>query len=165
MDTLKKLQIDRLLGFLLTLAVPAVIIWKLVEYILESPTRKQAAINTIFIEALAVFVIIRIAALTMSEGQADRLVGWIALRTGRSKALATGDDTLARARALIAVATPVQVTQTQTADDEAPTTPDKPEHPCPCCGSSMIIIERFEAGCTPRHRPSAPATAIRIDTS
>ena len=77
----------------------------------------------------------------------------------------TKADTLARARALIAVATPVQVTQTQTADDEAPTTPDKPEHPCPCCGSSMIIIERFEAGCTPRHRPSAPATAIRIDTS
>ena len=63
MDTLKKLQIDRLLGFLLTLAVPAVIIWKLAEYILESPTRKQAAINTIFIEALAVFVIIRVAAL------------------------------------------------------------------------------------------------------
>ena len=42
--------------------------------------------------------IIRIAALTMSEEQADRLVGWIALRTGRSKALANGDDTLARLR-------------------------------------------------------------------
>ena len=38
--------------------------------------------------------IIRVAALTMSEDQADRLIGWIALRTGRSKALATGDDTL-----------------------------------------------------------------------
>jgi len=34
--------------------------------------------------------IIRVAALTMSEDQADRLVGWIALRTGRSKALARG---------------------------------------------------------------------------
>ena len=42
--------------------------------------------------------IIRVAALTMSEDQADRLVGWIALRTGRSKALAAGDDTLARLR-------------------------------------------------------------------
>lgn len=42
--------------------------------------------------------IIRVAALTMSEDQADRLVGWIALRTGRSKALARGDDTLARLR-------------------------------------------------------------------
>lgn len=42
--------------------------------------------------------IIRLAGLTMSEDQADRLIGWIALRTGRSKALATGDDTLARLR-------------------------------------------------------------------
>jgi hypothetical protein len=42
--------------------------------------------------------IIRIASLTMSEDQADRLIGWIALRTGRSKALATGDDTLTRLR-------------------------------------------------------------------
>ena len=42
--------------------------------------------------------IIRVAALTMSEDQADRLIGWIALRTGRSKALARGDDTLARLR-------------------------------------------------------------------
>ncbi len=42
--------------------------------------------------------IIRVASLTMSEDQADRLIGWIALRTGRSKALASGDDTLARLR-------------------------------------------------------------------
>ena len=42
--------------------------------------------------------IIRVAALTMSEDQADRLIGWIALRTGRSKALAAGEDTLARLR-------------------------------------------------------------------
>jgi F0F1-type ATP synthase membrane subunit c/vacuolar-type H+-ATPase subunit K len=63
MDILKKLQIDRLLGFLLTLAVPGIIVWKLAEYILESPTRKQAAIYTIFIEALALFVFIRIAML------------------------------------------------------------------------------------------------------
>lgn len=35
---------------------------------------------------------------------------------------------------------------------------------CPCCGAAMHIIERFEAGETPRHRPSSPA-AIRIDTS
>lgn len=42
--------------------------------------------------------ILRVASLTMSEDQADRLIGWIALRTGRSKALANGDDTLARLR-------------------------------------------------------------------
>ena len=29
----------------------------------------------------------------------------------------------------------------------------------------MIIIETFERGCEPRHRPTAPPAAIRIDTS
>jgi hypothetical protein len=38
-------------------------------------------------------------------------------------------------------------------------------HPCPCCGGRMIIIETFEAGCQPRHRPNPPLVAIRIDTS
>lgn len=42
--------------------------------------------------------ILRIATLTMSEDQADRLIGWIALRTGHSKALATGDDTIDQLR-------------------------------------------------------------------
>jgi len=36
---------------------------------------------------------------------------------------------------------------------------------CPCCGGRMIIIERFERGATPHHRPSPPTPAIRIDTS
>ena len=76
----------------------------------------------------------------------------------------TKAETLARARELIVVATPVQPTQKQQADDGAARI-EKPAHPCPCCGSSMIIIETFEAGCTPRHRPTAPATAIGIDTS
>jgi hypothetical protein len=39
------------------------------------------------------------------------------------------------------------------------------EHSCPCCGGRMIIIERFEPGATPRHRPSPPTPAISIDTS
>jgi hypothetical protein len=34
---------------------------------------------------------------------------------------------------------------------------------CPCCGGRMIIIERFERGATPHHRPTPPT--IRIDTS
>ena len=76
----------------------------------------------------------------------------------------TKAETLARARELIVVATPVQPTQKQQADDGAARI-EKPAHPCPCCGSSMIIIKTFEAGCTPRHRPTAPATAIGIDTS
>jgi hypothetical protein len=36
---------------------------------------------------------------------------------------------------------------------------------CPSCGGRMIIIERFERGTTPHHRPTPPAQAIRIDTS
>jgi hypothetical protein len=36
---------------------------------------------------------------------------------------------------------------------------------CPCCGSRMIIIERFKRGATPRHQPTAPTVSIRIDTS
>jgi hypothetical protein len=36
-------------------------------------------------------------------------------------------------------------------------------HPCPCCGGRMLIIETFERGATPRHRPTGPT--FRIDTS
>ena len=31
--------------------------------------------------------------------------------------------------------------------------------PCPGCGGRMIIIETFERGCMPKHRPSPPAHA------
>ena len=40
-----------------------------------------------------------------------------------------------------------------------------PKRACPCCGAQMSIIERFARGKTPRHQPSAPVVAIRIDTS
>jgi hypothetical protein len=65
-------------------------------------------------------------------------------------------DNLARARQLLAAAKP-QGQPTSAAVD-----PSKPS--CPCCGGRMIIIEVFERGATPRHRPG-PATVIRIDTS
>jgi hypothetical protein len=29
----------------------------------------------------------------------------------------------------------------------------------------MIVIETFGHGCTPRHQPTGPMNAIRIDTS
>ncbi len=79
----------------------------------------------------------------------------------------TKADTIARARALIEQATPPQPPRPakqhqSTADTEAT---DKPVHPCPCCGGRMVIIETFEAGTTPRHRPSVMPTAVRIDTS
>jgi Putative transposase len=37
--------------------------------------------------------------------------------------------------------------------------------PCPCCGGRMIIIETFARGCQPKHRPTPPPAAIKIDTS
>ncbi len=39
------------------------------------------------------------------------------------------------------------------------------QHPCPCCGGRMIIVERFLRGCSPRTRPAASTVVIRIDTS
>ena len=79
----------------------------------------------------------------------------------------TKADTLARARELIELAAPVKTTPRQTESEAAAgsAVPEKPDHHCPCCGSPMVIIEMFEAGCTPRHRPTAPANSIRIDTS
>jgi hypothetical protein len=64
---------------------------------------------------------------------------------------------IARARELLAVAKPEDTPTTAALD------PDKPA--CPCCGGRMIIIEVFARGATPRHRPTRPATVIRIDTS
>jgi hypothetical protein len=49
--------------------------------------------------------------------------------------------------------------------EPADRTVDHSKSTCPCCGGRMTIIEVFERGCTPRHRPTAPATVIRIDTS
>ena len=69
----------------------------------------------------------------------------------------TRADNIAQARELLAVAKP-EGQPTGTAVD-----PGKPT--CPCCGGRMIIIEVFERGATPRHRPTAPPIAIRLDTS
>ncbi|HKF12005.1 MAG TPA: IS91 family transposase [Xanthobacteraceae bacterium] len=66
-------------------------------------------------------------------------------------------DNIARARELLAV----QKRQAEPAD----ATDDNDPHPCPHCGGRMIIIETFERGSMPRHRPTGPMIAIRIDTS
>ena len=84
------------------------------------------------------------------------------LASSRTKA-----DTIARARKLIELAAPAQQLP-PTTKDQPPTNTDatdKPVHPCPRCGTRMVIIEMFEAGTTPRHRPSVMPIAIRIDTS
>jgi len=85
------------------------------------------------------------------------------LASSRTKA-----DTLARARKLIAEAAPATSAtkpQESGAAKGATAATDKPDHPCPHCGCRMVIIETFEAGGAPRHRPSAPAILIRVDTS
>ena len=68
-------------------------------------------------------------------------------------------ETMEALRKLLNLA-PSAAEQTNDADAAQPLA-----HPCPCCGGRMIIIETFEAGCQPRHRPTAPRVTIRIDTS
>jgi hypothetical protein len=60
----------------------------------------------------------------------------------------------------------------QPARPKEPETPeaaiDEPRvlsRPCPCCGGRMIVIETFERGCEPKHRPTPAPAPIRIDTS
>ena len=72
-------------------------------------------------------------------------------------------DNIARARQLLGSQKP----QSEAADADDNDGSETPilSNPCPCCGGRMIIIEVFERGATPRHRPTAPIIAIRIDTS
>lgn len=66
-------------------------------------------------------------------------------------------DNLALARKLL------DVTQPPGAEHSA-ADPAEPRS-CPCCGAPMRIIEVFEAGQMPRHRPYTATICIRIDTS
>jgi len=70
-------------------------------------------------------------------------------------------DMIARARQLLGLAPPAA----EDAVEIDSAAPQVLTHPCPCCRGRMIVIETFEAGCQPRHRPSATRVAIRIDTS
>ena len=85
--------------------------------------------------------------------------------------LANGGDTraekLARARELITAAQfpPPQQHPPDDRTCEDTTLSQEHDHPCPHCGSRMVIIETFEPGHRPRHRPSAPVTVISMNTS
>jgi hypothetical protein len=69
---------------------------------------------------------------------------------------------IARARALLTVPSrPEEPDTSEAGNDEARVLP----RPCPCCGGRMIIIETFERGCEPKHRPTPAPAAIRIDSS
>ena len=70
-------------------------------------------------------------------------------------------ETIARARELLGLAPSVA----DQAIETEPTATQLLANPCPCCGGRMFIIETFQAGYHPRHRPTAPLPAIRIDTS
>jgi hypothetical protein len=74
----------------------------------------------------------------------------------------TRAEKIARARQLIAAAP--QITPSPHPPQDHPTYEDTTlseelDHPSPHCGSRMVIIETFEAGRRPRHRPSAPVFA------
>jgi hypothetical protein len=70
-------------------------------------------------------------------------------------------EMIARARELLGLAAPA-AEETVEID---PAAAQVLAQPCPCCGGRMFVIETFEAGCQPRHRPTVPLVAIRIDTS
>jgi Putative transposase/Transposase zinc-binding domain len=72
-------------------------------------------------------------------------------------------ENIARARELLAVSAPAM----KAADAAPADAAEQPalSRPCPCCGSPMLIIERFARGCQPRHRPAPSVLVIRIDTS
>ena len=76
---------------------------------------------------------------------------------------------IARIRELLAVPL-IPIDAIKAANPEASTSaqpeePKAPEHPCPCCGGRMRIIETFLPGQQPKNRPTPLAPKIRIDTS
>ena len=70
-------------------------------------------------------------------------------------------ETIARTRELLGLATPVAEEKLEI----DPATAQPLAQSCPCCGGRMFVIETFDAGCQPRHRPTAPVVEIRIETS
>jgi hypothetical protein len=74
--------------------------------------------------------------------------------------LASGarEENLTKARELLAASLPAHTNQEPAASDTLAML-------CPCCGGRMIIIETFEAGCQPQHRPTSQLAAIGIDSS
>jgi hypothetical protein len=69
-------------------------------------------------------------------------------------------ETIARARELLNLVEPAA----PKAAEPDPAT-QVLANPCPCCGGRMFVVETFEPGCQPRHRPTPPRVPFRIDTS
>jgi hypothetical protein len=71
-------------------------------------------------------------------------------------------DNIARVREMLAVPViPIDAIKATTTLDE----PKTPEHPCPCCGGRLLIIETFLRGQQPNYRPTPVPQAIRINSS
>ena len=78
----------------------------------------------------------------------------------------TRSKNIARIRELLEVPLiPVDAIKALTAKPEEQKEPQAPEHPCPCCGSRMRIIESFLRGQQPANKPTPIPPKIRIDTS
>src|SRR5262249_58924103 len=75
----------------------------------------------------------------------------------------TRAENIAKVRELLSVAP--RMHESESSQAPAPDQACALPHPCPCCGGRMFIIEFFEAGCEPTHRPSSPPPVFRIDTS
>jgi Putative transposase len=59
----------------------------------------------------------------------------------------------------------IKAASAKTSTSAQPEQPKAPEHPCPCSGSNMRIIETFLRGQQPKHKPTPIPPKIRIDTS
>jgi hypothetical protein len=87
----------------------------------------------------------------------------------------TRANNIARIRALLAVPLipidAILAANAKASTSAQPEEPKTPQHPCPCCGSRMFIIETFlpgqqpNASRSPQHRPTPVPQAVRIDTS
>jgi Putative transposase/Transposase zinc-binding domain len=63
---------------------------------------------------------------------------------------------------------PVDAIKAANAKASTSAQPEEPkvlEHPCPCCGARMRIVETFLRGQQPKNRPTRVPPKIRIDTS
>jgi Putative transposase len=78
----------------------------------------------------------------------------------------TRAETLARVRQLIAAAPQIAPSPQPPRDDgtcEDATPSEEFDHPCPHCGSRMVIIETFGAAGGPRHRLLVSARFILLN--
>src|SRR3984957_14671121 len=75
----------------------------------------------------------------------------------------TRADNIAQARRLLDVPA-AQPEAAVTCGAEA-SEPKPLSHPCPCCGGSMTVSERFQRACSARDRPATSTAVVRLDTS